>query len=42
MMADGLINPIFSEEEFDKEKNILIEDVKDENLKGPDLSLIHI
>ena len=28
MMADGLINPIFSEEEFDKEKNILIDNVK--------------
>jgi len=28
LMADALINPVFSEEEFDKEKNILIDNVK--------------
>ena len=27
-MADALINPIFPQEEFDKEKNILIDNVK--------------
>ena len=28
MMADGLLNPIFVSEEFDKEKNILIDGIK--------------
>ena len=38
MMSDGLKNPVFTVEDFEKEKNILIDGIK----SSQNLSLIHI
>ncbi|MFL3000824.1 MAG: M16 family metallopeptidase [Cytophagales bacterium] len=38
MMSDGLINPVFSDEDFDKEKNILIDGIKASQKSVPDIA----
>ena len=38
MMSDGLINPVFSNEDFDKEKNILIDGIKASQKSVPDIA----
>ena len=38
MMSDGLINPIFTNEDFNKEKNILIDGIKASQKSVPDIA----
>tara|TARA_Y100001960_G_C14751829_1_gene868922 strand:+ start:368 stop:2425 length:2058 start_codon:yes stop_codon:yes gene_type:complete len=38
MMSDGLINPIFTNEDFNKEKNILIDGIKSSQKSVPDIA----
>ncbi len=38
MMSDGLLNPIFTQEDFDKEKNILLDNIKSVQKSVPDIA----